>query len=36
MRLTKKTIEAELGATPSNPAIFDHLMFHYLKAMGKL
>ena len=36
MRLTKTTMEAELGATPSNPAIFDHLMFHYLKARGKL
>ena len=36
MRLTKKTLEEELGATPSNPALFDHLMFNYLESRGKL
>jgi hypothetical protein len=36
LRLTKRTISEELGATPSNPALFDHLMFHYLKSRGKV
>ncbi len=34
LKLTKRAISEELGATPSNPAIFDHLMYHYLKVRG--